>query len=59
MDTKEPGVQSKDFPLSGSKVTCGKENRHGSERDIVMSSLFFSFPLNFIKGSEHQYGKLR
>lgn len=37
--------------LSGSKVTCGeqscgKENKQGSERDIVMNSCFF-FSLEF------------
>lgn len=47
METKESGVQSKDFPLSASKVTCGeqlcgKENKEGSKRDIVMNSFFFS-----------------
>lgn len=63
--TKESGVQSRGFPLSGSTVTCGeqlcgKENKQGSERDIVMNSFFFffSFPLNFTKDSEHQHGKL-
>lgn len=62
METKESDVQSKDFPLSVSKVTygeqlCGKENKQGSERGIAMNSLF-SFPLNFTKGSEYQHGKL-
>lgn len=61
METKESGVQSKDFPLSASKVTCGeqlcgKENKEGSKRDIVMNSFFF--PLNFTRDSEHHHGKL-